>query len=121
MKKLNPITAAYLWLLELVSVVLIALGEKLDPLFAARTLTPEEWRRRTLHEKQWRDDDDSPCSTQTTRFDDDFESVRSSFPAYSFDPSDPCSPYYGSDDSGGFSSDSTTTGYDSGSWDPFNS
>lgn len=39
MQRLNPITAGYLKLLELVSVILIALGEKLDPLFSPQQLS----------------------------------------------------------------------------------
>lgn len=40
MQKLNPITAAYLFLLEMLSIAMIRLGEKLDPPAAPSSFAP---------------------------------------------------------------------------------
>lgn len=42
MRKLNPITAIYLKILELISIILIKVGEKVDPYFQPNSLPPEE-------------------------------------------------------------------------------
>ena len=49
MKKLNPITALYLKILEAIAQLMVAIGEAGDRAEKARNATPEdyEWARRT--------------------------------------------------------------------------
>lgn len=52
MEKLNPITASYLKILEVISVILIAVGEKLDSLFSSQRFASENhWRLH--HQEPW--------------------------------------------------------------------
>lgn len=44
MGKLNPITNSYLKILEVVSVIMVAVGEKLDSLFSSQRLAAEHSR-----------------------------------------------------------------------------
>lgn len=85
MQRLNPITAGYLKLLELVSVILIALGGKLDPLFSPQQLSsdhPQDFR--------WSHDDLRFESSQQPSCLDS-EPME---PNYYFDRYDPRSPFY---------------------------
>lgn len=94
MKHLNFITAAYLKLLELVSVILIALGEKLDPLFSHQRLSSEHPQQH-LHPQQSRwpqDDQHFECSQPPSSSDP--ESVAPVTPDYYFDRYNPRSPFY---------------------------
>ena len=49
MRKLNPITALYLKVLEFISFLLIEVGKRIDPYFQKKNLSPDE--RIRLREK----------------------------------------------------------------------
>lgn len=93
MPKLNPITAGYLKLLELVSVVLIALGEKLDPLFSPQQLSSEHPQRLHPHEPRWSHDDQRFDISQRPSSSDS-EPIGFNLPDYYFNRYDPRSPFY---------------------------
>lgn len=54
MKKLNPITALYLKILELISILLIKASDKVDPYFQPDALPPEERQRLSAKAKKTR-------------------------------------------------------------------
>lgn len=92
-KKLNPITSGYLTILELVSVILIALGEKLDPLFSPQRLSSEYPQHLRPQESPWPQDDQRFEFSQPPSS-SDIEPVNLNTPDYYFDRYDPRSPFY---------------------------
>ncbi len=54
MRKLNPITALYLNVLEFISFLLIEIGERVDPYFQKNHLPPEELIRLRKKAKRMR-------------------------------------------------------------------
>jgi len=52
MGNLHPITAGYPKILEVVSVIMVAVGEKLDSLFSSQRLAAEH-SRRFRHQPPW--------------------------------------------------------------------
>lgn len=89
MRKLNPITTVYLKILELVSVILISLGEKLDPLFSQQRLTPEHLPHLRSQESWWSHNNQCSESPQS-----DSESLSTNTPDYYFDRYDPRSLFH---------------------------
>lgn len=92
MKKLNPITSGYLTILELVSVILIALGEKLDPLFSPQRLSSEYPQHLRPQESQWPQDDQRFEFSQPSS--SDSEPMSPITPDYFLARYDPRSPFY---------------------------
>lgn len=91
--KLNPITAGYLKLLELISVILIALGEKLDSLFSPQRFSSEYPQHLHPQQLQWPQDDQRFECPQPPSSSDP-EPMRPITPDYFFDRYDPRSPFY---------------------------
>lgn len=91
--KLNPITVGYLKLLELVSVILIELGEKLDTLFSHQQLSSEYPQHLHPQESGWPQDDHCFEFSQPTSSSES-EHMGPITPDYYFDRYDPRSPFY---------------------------
>ena len=93
MGKLNPITNSYLKILEVVSVIMVAVGEKLDSLFSSQRLSAEDsWRLR--HQPPWWPDDDQRHDFQQCHSSSDSEPIDSGLSDYYFNQFDPRSPFY---------------------------
>ena len=92
MNSLNPITAYYLKILEVVSVIMVAVGEKLDSLFSSQRLAAEH-SRRLRHQPPWWPDDDQRSDFQQWHSSSDSESIDSGLPDYYFNQFDPRSPF----------------------------
>lgn len=92
MGKLNQITNSYLKILEVVSVIMIAVGEKLDSLFSSQRLAVEH-SRRLRHQPPWWPDDDQRSDFQQWHSSSDSESIDSGLPDYYFNQFDPRSPF----------------------------
>lgn len=93
MQPLNPITSCYLKLLEILSVILIALGEKLDPLFSPQRPSSEYPQHLHPQHSRWPQDDQRfKCSQPSSSSDP--EPMRPITPDYYFDRYDPRSPFY---------------------------
>lgn len=93
MNSLNLITACYLKILEVVSVIMVAVGEKLDSLFSSQRLAAEPPRRLRHHPPWWTDDDQRP-DFQQRHSSSDSEPIDSGLPDYYFNQFDPRSPFY---------------------------
>lgn len=93
MPKLNLITVGYLKLLELVSVILITLGEKLDSLFSPQRLSSEYPQHLRPQEPRWPQNDHCSEFSQPPSSSDPDPMV-SITPDYYFDPYDPRSPFH---------------------------
>lgn len=89
---MNYITSGYLKVLELVSVILIALGEKLDPLFSPQRLSSEYPQHLRPQKSPWLQDDQRFEFSQPPSS-SDIEPVNLNTPDY-FDRYDPRSPFY---------------------------
>ena len=98
---LNPITDSYLKILEVVSVIMVAFGEKLDSLFSSQRLAAEP-PRRLRHQPPWWTDDDQRPDFQQRHSSSDSEPTDSGLPDYYFNQFDPrspfCEPFADSDD-----------------------
>ena len=93
MGKLNPITNSYLKILEVVSVIMVAVGEKLDSLFSSQRLAAEH-SRRLRHQPPWWPDDDQRHDFQQCHSSSDSEPIDSGLSDYYFNQFDPRSPSY---------------------------
>lgn len=93
MRKLNPITASYLKILEVMSVILIAVGEKLDLLFSSQRLSADH-SQRLRHQPPWWPDDDQRPDFQQRHSSSDSEPIDSGLSDYYFNQFDPRSPFY---------------------------
>lgn len=94
MSQLNPITAVYLKLLEFVSLILIGVGEKLDPLFSLQQ--PSSDQPHHLYPPDFRCPHDEQCFEYSLRSSssDSEEPMRPNTPDYYFDQYDLRSPFY---------------------------
>lgn len=93
MEKLNPIAASYLKILEVISVILIAVGEKLDSLFSSQRFASENpWRLH--HQEPWWPNDDQRFESQQWLSSSDSEPIDFGLPDYYFNQFDPRSPIY---------------------------
>ena len=93
MEKLNPITANYLKILEVISVILIAVGEKLDSLFSSQRFASENpWRLH--HQDPWWLNDDQRFESHQWHSSSDSEPIDFGLPDYYFNQFDPRSPFY---------------------------
>lgn len=93
MGKLNPITDSYLKILEVVSVIMVAVGEKLDSLFSSQRLAAEP-PGRLRHQPPWWPDDDQRPDFQHWHSSSDSEQIDSGLPDCYFNQFDPRSPSY---------------------------
>ena len=93
MRKLNPITANYLKILEVISVILIAVGEKLDSLFSSQRFASENPGGRR-HQDPWRLNDDQRFESHQCHSSSDSEPSGSGLTDYYFNQFDPRSPFY---------------------------
>lgn len=93
MKHLNFITSAYLKLLELVSLILIKLGKKLDPLFSHQQLASEHFLHLRPQESCWSHNNKYSEFSQPPSS-SDTEPMDLNTPDYYFDQYDPRSPFY---------------------------
>lgn len=93
MGNLHPITAGYLKILEVVSVIMVAVGEKLDSLFSSQRLASEHLGR-LRHQGPWRNDDDQRLDFHQRHSSSDSEPIDSGLPDYYFNQFDPRSPFY---------------------------
>lgn len=90
---LNPITDSYLKILEVVSVIMVAFGEKLDSLFSSQRHAPEP-PGRLRHQPPWWTDDDQRPDFQQWHSSSDSEPIDFGLPDYYFNQFDPRSPIY---------------------------
>lgn len=93
MRKLNPITASYLKILEVISVILISVGEKLDSLFSSQRFASENPGGRR-HQDPWRLNDDQRFESHQWHSSSDSEPSGSGLTDYYFNQFDPRSPFY---------------------------
>lgn len=93
MNSLNLITACYLKILEVVSVIMVAVGEKLDSLFSSQRLAAEH-SRRLRHQSPWWPDDNQRSDFQQSHSSSDSEPIGSCLPDYYFNHFDPRSQFY---------------------------
>lgn len=93
MNSLNLITACYLKILEVVSVIIVAVGEKLDSLFSLQRF-PSEHPEHLRHHQPWWPDDDQHPDFQQWHSSSDSEPIDSGLPDYYFNQFDPRSPFY---------------------------
>lgn len=93
MGNLHPITAGYLKILEVVSVIMVAVGEKLDSLFSSQRLASEHLGR-LRHQGPRRNDDDQRLDFHQRHSSSDSEPIDSGLPDYYFNQFDPRSPFY---------------------------
>lgn len=92
MKKLIPITSGYLKILELVSVILITLGEKLDSLFSSQRLSLKYPKHLRPQDSPWPQDDQRFEFSQPSS--SDSEPIGPITPDYYFDRYNARSPFY---------------------------
>lgn len=93
MTNLNPITSGYLKLLEFVSVILIAVGEKLDPLFTHQRFSSAHLPHLRPQESWW--SHNNQCSEfPNPPSSSDIEPMGPITPDYYFDRYDARSPFY---------------------------
>lgn len=95
MNSLNLITACYLKILEVVSVIMVAFGVKLDSLFSSQRHAAEP-PGRLRHQPPWWTDDDQRPDFQQWHSSSDSEPIDSGLPDYYFNQFDPRSPIYDS-------------------------
>lgn len=89
---MNYITSDYLKILEFVSLILIALGEKLDPLFSPQQPSSEYPQHLRPQESQWPQDDQRFEFSQPSS--SDSEPMSPITPDYFLARYDPRSPFY---------------------------
>lgn len=93
MNSLNLITACYLKILEVISVIMVAVGEKVDSLYSLQLL-PLEHPEHLRHHQPWWPNDDQRTDFQQWHSSSDSEPLDSGLPDYYFNQFDPRSPFY---------------------------